>query len=101
VEGREGDDNRTRLLENAARDGANREREPREVLSQKLGSASIISGAGTSKTNSTAHLVDSETPRERANHEEEESRIEEEKDENQDEVDLQGRQAGRERSEPG
>ena len=93
MEVREGDEARTRLLEDAARDGANREREPGKLLSQELGSSSIESGTGTRKTNSTAHLVDSETPRERANHEEEEGRIEEEKDENQDEVDLQGRQA--------
>jgi len=60
-----------RLLKDAARDGPNREREPREVLSQELGSASVVSSSGAGKTNSSAHLVDSETPRERANHEEE------------------------------
>jgi len=64
VERRTGDETRTRLLENAVRDGTNREREPGEVLSQKLSSASIVCGAGAGKTHSTAHLMDSETPRE-------------------------------------
>jgi len=60
-----------RLLKDAARDGTNREREPRVVFSQELGGASVVSSTGAGKTNSPAHLVDSETSRERASHEEE------------------------------
>jgi len=80
-----------------ARDGANRESEPRNVLGQKLGSASVKCGGGGGNTDPPTHLVDGEAPRELADHEEEEDQIEEEEGENQDEIESQSRQAKRRR----
>ena len=74
----------------AAGDGANRKSKPRNVRGQELGSAGVESGGGGGNTNSPTHLVDGETPRELADHEEEDGQIEEEEDENQDEVKPQG-----------
>jgi len=81
-----------RLVEAAAGDGANRKSEQRDVLSQELGSTSVERGEGSNNTKPSTHPVDSEARRELADQEEEKGHIEEEEDEDQGEVDPQGRQ---------
>lgn len=82
----------TTLIETAG-DGAHGEGEPRDVLSQKLGSTGVESGSSSSDPDHSTHPMDNKAPQELADHEEEYGQIEEEEDENQDEVDPQSRQA--------
>lgn len=84
-----------RVLVDPARDGSDGESEPRDILSQELGSASVKSRNGGGNADSSTHLVDGEVPRKLADHEEEEGQIEEDEDDNHDEADPQGRQARR------
>ena len=76
-------------------DGADRESEERVVLSQELGSASIESGGGGGKTETSTGLVDRKVLGELADHEEEESYIEKGEDGNQGDVDPQSSQTAR------
>jgi len=80
----------TRSVDAAAADRANRESEPRVVLSQKLGGTSIESDGGSNETESSTNLVDQEAIRELADHKEEEGHIEKEEEGNQGKVDPQG-----------
>ena len=87
-----------RLAEGVTGNRANRECEPREVLSQELGSTGVISRNRGGNAGPSTHLVDCGARRELADHEEEEGRLEEKEDEDCSNVDPQGRQPKRRNS---
>jgi len=68
--------------------GANRESEPSGLLRQESGSTSVESNGGSSKANSSSSLLDGETPREIADHEDEVRHVEEEEEDNHDDIIL-------------
>lgn len=80
----------TSLVEGVVGDSANRESEPRALLSQELGSGGVESDDTISETDPSANLMDSDTIREYADHENEECHVEEEEEDDRDEVSPQG-----------
>jgi len=76
-------------------DGANGESEPKVILIQELGRASVESDGGSSETDPSANLVGCDAPCELADHEGKVGHAEEEKEDDRDEVGPQGSQARR------